>query len=388
MAARPRLPATVIALGLTSLFTDVATEMVFPLLPAFVLTLGAGPTFLGLLEGLADAISSVLKYAVGRRADRVRTRGLRKRFVFVGYGLATIVRPLLALASAPWHVLAVRVTDRVGKGIRSAPRDALIADSVPASESGRAFGFHQAMDHAGAVIGPLLATGLMALGLEVRTVFALTLIPGILAVASIGGATEPAATVADSAAVPAPEPLSPQLKRWLGLLFFFALSNSSDVFLLVRLQELGLTTAWLPIAWLSLNFAKMFWSAQAGAWADRFPKHRLLVVAWALYAVCYAGLGATSDLRLGWLLVVVYGAFGGVAEPTEKALIKDLATSGQRGTAFGAYHGLLGAAAIPAGLLTGVLWQASGAQLALSVSAAGAAIAAAAVSFVVAPRLR
>jgi MFS family permease len=370
------LPTTVLALGVTSFFTDVATEMVFPLLPAFLLTLGAGPTFLGLIEGVADAVAAGLKYVVGRRSDQVRELGARRRFVFVGYGLATVVRPLLALAAAPWHVLLIRVMDRVGKGVRSAPRDALLADSVAAADSGRAFGFHQAMDHAGAVVGPLLATALFALGVEVRTIFAVTLVPGVLAVVAIAFAREPErrlATLAVSGAVP---PLGPELRRLLGLLFFFSLSNSSDVFLLVRMQELGLATTWLPLAWLSLNFAKMFWSARGGVLADRVPKQRLLLTAWALYAACYLALAAVTVIWQAWLVLVVYGAFAGLSEPVEKALVKELSGDQQRGSAFGAYHGLLGAAAIPAGLLTGMLWQTYGAGVALSVGAAGAAVSA------------
>src|SRR5262249_51067950 len=162
------LPAAVVALGLTSFFTDVATEMIFPLLPVFLATLGAAPVFLGLVEGAADATSSLLKLAFGYVADRAR----RKRpLVLAGYSIATVSRPLVALATAPWHVLVVRVTDRIGKGIRSAPRDALIAAAAREGESGRAFGFHQAMDHAGAVVGPLVATALLGAGCSVRTVF-------------------------------------------------------------------------------------------------------------------------------------------------------------------------------------------------------------------------
>jgi MFS family permease len=372
-----RLPVTVLALGATSFFTDVATEMVFPLLPAFLLTLGAGPTFLGLIEGVADAVAAGLKYVVGRRADRVREAGTRRRFVFLGYGLATLVRPLLALAMAPWHVLAVRVADRVGKGVRTAPRDALIADSVPAEDSGRAFGFHQAMDHAGAVVGPLLATGLVALGVSVRTIFGLTVLPGVLAVVAIAFAKEPERRAATLVAPgDAPPPLSKDLKRLLGLVFFFSLANSSDVFLLVRVQELGLATAWLPMVWLSLNFAKMFWSARGGVLADRVPKRRLLLIAWCVYAASYLGLGLVTQAWQAWVVIVLYGAFAGLSEPVEKALVKELSVDTQRGTAFGAYHGLLGAAAIPAGLLTGGLWQAFGAPVALGAAALGAAVSA------------
>ncbi len=368
---KARLPATVLALGLTSFFTDVASEMVFPLLPAFLAVLGAGPTFLGLLEGLADAVSAFLKYQSGRWADQ----GGKKGFVLGGYALATVVRQLLALAMAPWHVLAVRVTDRVGKGLRSAPRDALIAGAVSAEDSGRAFGFHQAMDHAGAVVGPLVATLLLWFGLEVRTVFALTLIPGLLAVAAVFTVKEPERVVS---AAPTPvdtAPLPPRLKRLLIIIGGFTLANSSDAFLLLRASELGVATALLPMAWLLLNLSKMFWAARGGAWSDRTARHRLILAGWAVYAVSYALFAAATAQWQAWVLLGVYGAFAGLTEPVEKALVKDITPKAQHGRAFGAYHAMLGAMAIPSGLLTGVLWQQLGAPVALLTGAVVAAVA-------------
>ena len=372
---RLRLPATVIALGVTSFFTDVASEAVFPLLPGFLALLGAGPTFLGLLEGVADAVSAGLKYQSGRWADR----GAKKGFVFAGYALATTVRPLLALASAPWHVLAIRVTDRVGKGVRSAPRDALIAGAVPAEESGRAFGFHSAMDHAGAVVGPLLATGLLLLGISVRTVFALTLIPGLLAVASIFMVKEPkvvaAPSVEDRARIDAAA-LPPKLRSLFVILGFFALGNSSDAFLLLRAGELGVKTALLPMAWLLLNLSKMFWASRGGTWSDRRARHQLILAGWAVYAIAYGLFALATEPWHAWALLGFYGAFAGLTEPVEKALVKELAPKELHGRAFGVYHGVIGATAIPAGLLTGFLWQQFGPAAALGTGAVVAAISA------------
>jgi MFS family permease len=369
------LPRTVIALGVTSLFTDVASEMVVPLLPAFIATLGAGPTFLGLIEGVADAVAAALKYASGKWTDAARLTGTRRRYVLGGYALASLVRPLLAFATAAWHVLAIRVVDRVGKGVRSAPRDALIADSVVEAESGRAFGFHQAMDHAGAVLGPLLATSLLAFGVPLRLVFAVAFVPGALAIGSIFFAQEPKPSEVAVASVDQ-TPLAPSLRRLILILAFFALWNSSDVFLLVRLQELGAPPTWLPLAWLTLHLAKMVWSAVGGGWADRFPKHRLLLAGWGVYAVSYLALAAVRSGWQAWLVLTMYGAFAGLAEPTEKAMVKALSGASQRGRAFGLYHGLLGAAAVPAGLITGGLWQTFGAPVALVVGAAGALVSA------------
>ena len=374
MARRTRLPATVIALGLTSFFTDVASEAVFPLLPGFLALLGAGPTFLGLLEGVADAVSAFLKYQSGRWADA----GGKKGFVLGGYALATVVRPLLAIVTAPWQVLAIRVTDRVGKGIRSAPRDALIAGAVSSEESGRAFGFHQAMDHAGAVVGPLLATVLLALGVEVRTVFALTLIPGVLAVASIFLVKEPEAPVLAKGAVLDDTPLPARLKELLVIIGVFTLANSSDAFLLLRSSELGVETKWLPMAWLALNLSKMFWASRGGDWSDRTARHRLILAGWAVYAVSYGLFAIATAQWHAWALLAFYGAFAGLTEPVEKALVKELTPKPQHGRAFGAYHAMLGALAVPSGLLTGFLWQRFGAPWALglgAVVAAGASVA-------------
>lgn len=371
---RPRLPLTVLALGATSFFNDVASEMVFPLLPGFLALLGAGPTFLGLLEGVADAVSALLKYLAGKRADKGGQKGL----VLLGYGLTTFVRPLLAVVAAPWQVLAIRAADRMGKGVRSAPRDALLAGAVPAFETGRAFGFHRAMDHTGAVVGPLVATALLFFGVSVRTVFALTLIPGLLVVASLFLVKEPPLAppkATDGAGLRAPMPA--RLRQLLGLFFFFALANSSDAFLLLRAREVGTKETWLPVLWLALHLSKVWWTTKAGAWSDRMPRHRLVLGGWAVYAVCYALLGVASQAWQVWAVVVAYGAFAGLTEPVEKAMVKDLAPPEARGRAFGLYHGLLGAAAIPAGLLTGALWQAFGAAAALFTGAAVAALASA-----------
>ncbi|MEW6432265.1 MAG: MFS transporter [Myxococcota bacterium] len=379
------LPLTVLALGATSFFTDVASEAVFPLLPGFLALLGAGPTFLGLLEGVADAVSALLKYLAGARSDET---GHKKGLVLFGYGLATVVRPLLALATSPFHVLAIRATDRIGKGLRSAPRDALLAGAVDPKDSGRAFGFHRAMDHAGAVVGPFLATALLVFGVSVRTVFALTLVPGLLAVASLFLVKEPPPAAAPPpTAAGSDAPLPARLKRLLGLLFLFALANSSDAFLLLRARELGTPETWLPALWLLLHLSKMWWSARGGAWSDTMPRHRLVLAGWAVYAVSYALLAAAWQSWQVWVVLVAYGAFAGLTEPVEKAMVKDLAPAAARGRAFGLYHGLLGAAAIPAGLLTGALWQTFGAPAALLTGAGVAAVAAAGlVAWVRAPR--
>ncbi len=370
-----RLPATVIALGLTSLLTDVASEMIYPLLPVFVATLGGAPALLGLIEGVAEAIASLLKLVSGRMSDRAARR---RPLVLAGYGLAALVRPLMALASAPWHVLAIRATDRVGKGVRTAPRDALIADAVPADEAGRAFGFHRAMDHAGAVIGPLLALALLAGGASVRTVFWLAAIPGVLGVLAVLRVREPEreVPVAAPGVAGASAPMSSPLRRYLVVLGLFALGNSSDAFLLLRAGELGVAVRWMPLLWLVLHVVKLTSSYLGGGWADRVPRTRLIIAGWVVYAATYVGFALASATWHVWALFVVYGVYYGLTEPAEKALVRDLAPAAARGRAYGAYHFVIGITAVPAGLLTGGLWQGASGRVALLVGA-GLALAAA-----------
>jgi MFS family permease len=377
-ARTSRLPRSVVLLGFTSLFTDIGTEMIFPLLPVFLTeTLRAGPAYLGLVEGAADTVSSLMKLASGALAD---TLPRRKPLVLFGYALASAARPFVALATHPWHVLTVRVTDRIGKGIRSSPRDALIADAA-GDRAGRAFGFHQAMDNVGAVVGPLLATGLVALHLSIRQVFWIAAIPGGIATALValvrervvpsrsGAGTRPANSDAT-------RPLANRrLVLYLSILAVFSLSNSSDAFLLLRAHSLGLSTAEVPILWSALNLSKVVWAYVGGHLADRLPRARLIAGGWVVYALVYAGLAAATAAWQVWALFVAYGVFYGLTEPVEKALVKDLARADQRGRAYGAYNFVVGITALPAGLLTGALWHTFGPAIALGTGAALASIA-------------
>jgi MFS family permease len=376
---RSRLPAAVILLGFTSLFTDVGKEMIFPLLPVFLTeTLKAGPAYLGMVEGAADTVASLMKLASGVVADAASRR---KPLVVFGYALASAARPFVALATRPWHVLAVRLTDRVGKGIRSSPRDALIAD-VAGDRAGRAFGFHQAMDNAGAVAGPLVATALIAAHLSLRAVFWVAVVPGALATGLV-------ALVPEGRRRRARHPRAPnaggaslvhnrQLLAYLGVLALFSLGNSSDAFLLLRARSLGLPTAQIPILWSALNLSKVLWAYLGGDLADRVSRAHLVAAGWLIYSAVYAGLGAATATWHVWALFVVYGIFYGLTEPVEKALVRDLVRDDQRGRAYGAYNFVVGVTALPAGLLAGALWSAFGPRVALGVGAALAGLASAA----------
>jgi MFS family permease len=372
---RPSLPATVILLGMTSLFTDVGTEMIFPLLPMFLVeALGASPTYLGLVEGIANAVASVLKLGAGFLSDLVAKR---KPLVLFGYGIASLARPFFAVATQPWHALAVRVVDRVGKGVRTSPRDALIAD-VAGDNAGRAFGFHQAMDNVGAVLGPLLATLLIAAHMSVRHVFWVAVIPGAIATTCVAFIREPPRIMRSAESTgsnAAPSSLAPSLISYLAIVAIFSLGNSSDAFLLLRARSLGLSAAALPILWATLNLSKVVFAYWGGELADRRSRSKLIVSGWLVYAAVYAGLAAAKAPWHVWGLFGVYGIFYGLTEPVEKALLMDLTPGAARGRAYGVYNFIVGIASVPAGLITGGLWNRWGAAVALDAAAGFAAVA-------------
>ncbi len=359
----------------------MGSEMIFSLLPLFLTqTLHAGPAFLGLLEGAADTVASLLKLLSGHWSDRLSRR---KPLVLFGYGVAGAVRPLMALATAPWHVLVVRLTDRVGKGLRASPRDALIADAAGPGQAGRAFGFHKAMDHVGAVVGPLIGTALLALGLSLRNVFWLATIPGVLAILALLTVKEPPrprpAAVASPAGAAAPR-LPRTFYSYLAIMLLFSLGNSSDAFLLVRAHELGVADRYIPTMWTVLHLSKLFTAYFGGPLADRFPRTRLILAGWLVYAAVYAGLGLATTPAAAWWLFVLYGSYHGLTEPAQKALVRDLAPDLARGRAYGAFNFVVGVSALPAGLLCGWLWKLGGARLALGTGAALAAAAATALA--------
>jgi MFS family permease len=370
------LPGAVVALGFTSFFTDVGSEMIFPLLPAFLVSLGAAPLFLGLLEGLAEATSSLLKLASGYVADWLPRK---KPLVVAGYVIAGLARPLMALATVPAHVLAVRLGDRVGKGIRTSPRDALLAAAASETQVGRAFGFHRAMDHAGAVVGPLVASALLAGGASLRGVFWLALVPGMLALSCLAFVRErPAAPPVPVSAAP-PERSGtalPSAFRWyLLIVVLFALGNASDAFLLLRAQELGVSAAAIPLLWAAFHVSKVLSSFLGGSWSDRFGRARLMIAGWLVYAACYVAFGFATQPWQAWALFLVYGTFYGLTEPSEKAVVRALVAPHALGRAYGYFNCAVGLSAVPAGLLTGYVWQTWSARAALLLGACTGALA-------------
>jgi MFS family permease len=374
-----RLGRNVLALSLVSLLTDVASEMTYPLLPVFLATvLGASATAIGTIEGAAETTAALLKLASGWWADRVRRR---KPLVLLGYSIASAIRPLIGLAQSASQVLSIRVADRIGKGIRSSPRDALIADSVDPAIRGRAFGFHRASDHAGAVIGPLIAFAILRWStLDLRTVFLLTAIPGALAVATlVFGVREtprPVAPVQAKGAVDLRTPLGRRFWAYLGVLLLFTLGNSTDAFLLLRADQLGVAPALIPILWAMLHVVKSLSSTPGGALSDRLGRKPLIVSGWLLYAAVYFAFGRAGAEWQAWALFAVYGIYFGLTEGVEKALVADLVPAARRGAAFGWYNLAIGIGALPASLLFGAIWDRWGSTSAFDFGALLALVAA------------
>lgn len=377
-APRPRLGRTVKALGTVSFLTDVSSEMIYPLLPLFLAgTLGASAGMVGLVEGAAESVSALLKLAGGWWSDRV---GRRKPLVVAGYVLASIARPMVAMAQSAVHVLLIRVTDRVGKGIRTAPRDALIADAADPRMRGLAFGFHRSADHLGAVVGPLIAWALLEQEVSLRTVFALAAIPAAAAVLTVVWAVREPRVQTPRASADALR-LTTGLGRrfWLvlALLFVFTLGNSSDAFLLLRASDLGVPAPLVPVLWAMLHAVKATVSTPGGALSDRFGRLPLLVAGWLVYAGVYLALGLAAAAWHAWLLFAIYGVYFGLTEGVEKALVTDLVPAQRRGAAFGWFNLAIAAGALPASVLFGLVWDAYGAAPAFGMGAALALTAAA-----------
>jgi MFS family permease len=312
----------------------------------------------------------VLKILSGRLSDRWSAR---KPFVIVGYSISTLVRPMVALATSWLHVLAVRLTDRVGKGIRSAPRDALLASWADPATRGYVFGLHRAMDHAGAIAGPLLASlFLWFFPEQFRTLFALTFIPGLIAVAMLvpvpdaPAPREAAAREAEAGSAPMGRPFS----RYLAVLFLFSLGNSTDAFLLLRLSEVGVGAAWIPVAWAALHVVKAVVSPIGGHLSDRLSRRSIIAVGWLVYAAVYGGFALASRAAALIPLFLAYGVYYGLTEGVEKAVVADLAPAGRHGAAFGAYHAIIGIGALAASLVFAGVWKASGAPAAFALGGA------------------
>jgi MFS family permease len=377
------LPRAVWMLGVTSLCTDTASEAVYPLLPVYLTrVLGAGAVSLGLIEGFADATSSLLKVLSGHFSDRWK---VRRPIVIAGYGLSSAVRPLTALVASWPQLFAVRFADRVGKGVRTAPRDAILASCATPANRGLVFGFHRAMDHAGAVLGPLLASlFLLAWPGRYRLLFALTIVPGALAVASLflvkeqavaGRAVPRASAESAGGGVSGWRHLPSRFFVLLAVLLVFALGNSADAFLLLRLTDVGVDAAFIPLLWAALHVVKALTSVWGGATSDRLGRRAMIGAGWLIYAVVYVGFAVSTSVAALVGLLLVYGFYYGLSEGTEKALIADLAPASMRGTAFGIYNASAGFGSLGASLAFGLVWKLASPAAAFGMGAALALVA-------------
>lgn len=385
----PRLPRVVVALGLVSLFTDMASEMVYPLLPRLMAGLGAGALWLGAIEGVGDATASVLKLYAGKLADKVHRR---KPLALLGYSISNLARPLVALAGAPWQIVGVRFIDRIGKGIRSSPRDALLASSTTSGRAGAVFGFHRAMDNLGATLGPLLvALGLWLFQGDVKQVLVASAVPGLLAVLTLGlfvredDPPPPPSTPGPRSSI---DPSPRALGSYLLILGFFAVVNTSDLFLLRRLGELSgavpgaaaavalpgtsASVARVALFWALLNGIRALSSYPGGLLADRIGRSRSMMLGWMLYAISYAIMAWAPSEGLFLVGFLSYGLFYGFTEGAERAIVASLAPREVLGAAFGRFHLATGLAALPSNIAFGMAWDRWGGPPCLVASALGA----------------
>ena len=375
--SREWMPRAVYFFGATSLVNDFASEMIYPLLPAFVTrTLGGGALALGILDGVADAVAAGFKLISGYLAERP---GLRGPLVVVGYALAAAIRPLIAAAGAAWHVIVLRGADRVGKGIRTAPRDTMIAEVARAEIRGRAFGLHRAADHVGAIIGPLTAAALISAGLGVRSVFWIAAVPGAAAVllawiavreAGIRGLGSGARNGERPDPGPrVPDPAPSGFASLTLVLVLAAFLRAPETLLILRAQDLGVPVPLVPILWAALHVVRSSTSYPGGALADRWGPRRTLALGWLLYAGLALAFAAATTAAAAWIIFLAFGIFVGLTESPERKLVAELAPGGRRGRGFGWYHGSLSAVALPGAALFGWIYQNRGAAPALEASA-------------------
>ncbi len=388
--ASQRMPVAIYVIGVASMLNDIATEMVTPIIPILLATLlQSGAVALGFVEGLANAVACFVQIYAGRFSDA--RGGQRKPFAVSGYLVSNAVRPLLGFAIVWWHVAVIRALDRVGKGIRNAPRDALIVDLAPATMRARAFGIHRAFDNLGAVGGALLgALIISAFSANLKDALLISAIPGLLCVAlfafGVKEAHKPAAPVQLHFSLRWAD-VPKNARGYLFTVMLFTFSRTAELFIVLRAHELGASMVHALLLWAGLNFAKIFANYAAGVWADRNGRFSLLVPGWLLHSLSMLAFCMVSDIVSLWLAAVFFGVAMSISEGVERAVIGDFANEKARGTLFGWYYALVGIASVPAGLLLGWLWQSYGAAAAYALAACAGLAATALLHFKVAPAL-
>jgi len=366
-----KLHPAVIFLGIASLLNDLSSEILYPLLPIFLTTyLGASVASVGIIEGIAETTASLLKLYSGYLSDKI---GKKKALTVIGYSISNLTRPLIGLVNSWALVLLFRFTDRVGKGIRTSPRDAIVASVSDESTRGKAFGFHRSMDNLGSLLGAL--TGFLLLkvaGLDIRTIFLLVLIPGILAVLSVVlGVKNVDKGIPDSNKKISLsfKPFDAKFKKYILILGLFTLGNSSDAFLLLKAKECGLADAYIPLVWMALSLIRTVFSTPAGMLSDRVSRKRIIVVGWSIYSIVYILFAYSTKVWHIWALFCIYGFYYALTEGVEKALVADMVREELRGTAYGIYNFVVGIVALPSSVICGFLWQRFGSIYALGFGA-------------------
>lgn len=361
-AEKKRGRKNILFLGLVSFFNDFASDMIYPLLPLFLTTvLKAGAASIGVIEGVAETTASLLKFFSGYWSDKYRRR---KPIFASGYALSNTVRPLMGLAGSWWHVLLLRFSDRIGKGIRTAPRDALMADSAGKGKRGLVFGFQRAMDNAGAIMGPLAAALLLPLlHDDLRTLFFLSAIPGALALILVFFFVREVRPKKSAARLSIRDGLAgvdPNFRYYLVVVLLFTLGNSSDAFLLLRASSAGIPAALIPILWMVLHIVKTVTGIPGGYISDKIGRKKVIISGWVVYAAIYVAFAFVTTSTGIWILFGLYGIYFGLTEGAERALVADLVGEDRRGTAYGLFNLTVGIGALPSSIVFGIIWQYAG----------------------------
>jgi len=342
--------------GLTSFFTDTSTKMVYSVMPLFLLSLGASKTTISLIEGVAESTASLLKALSGFWSDKI---GRNKPFMIIGYGISALVTPMYALAAIPIHILLLRFSERIGKGLRTAPRDSLICASLKANETGRNFGFHKAMDNSGAILGPLFAFLLLYLfPLSYRNIFLLAAIPAFLGVITIVAFIREAH--AGKKEIPhriSVKTLPGKFYFFLLVMFVFTLGNSTDALLLVKTTETGMDKSFIPFVYMLFNTVSVLLAVPFGKLSDRIGREKLIIPGFLIYALVYFLFGRFNSINVFVLLFILYGFYSALTDSSQKAMISDIVPSNLKGTGFGIYHAVLGITLLPASLIAGILYD-------------------------------
>lgn len=351
-----RLEKNIFFVGITSFLTDTTTKMIYTVMPLFLMTLGASKTELSLIEGVAESTASIIKALSGWWSDKIRKN---KPFMIIGYAFTALLSPLFSIVTTPLQVLIIRFTERVGKGIRTAPRDSLIAASSSDNSKGKSFGFHKTMDNSGAIVGPLLASGILLLfPSNYRMVFVFAAIPGLLGLISIIYFVKEAKSenVTPLGKITLKD-FSKKYYIFLGIVFIFTLGNSTDALLLVKASDIGIQASFIPIIYLIFNSVSVIFSVPAGILSDRIGRERLIIFGYLLYSIIYFGFGRTNSKVVLIMLFALYGLYSAATDGVQKALVSDLIDKNKRGTGLGIYNCLVGITLLPASVIAGLLYD-------------------------------